>query len=114
MPKIVFIAHPIGGNVKANVKEVLKLCKELHTKDVIPLAPYLQALQYLDDAIPEERELGIAISRECFKRKIMDEVWLCGPTISKGMKEEIKLAKKYNIPIKFHNKELEKELKLVR
>jgi hypothetical protein len=111
MPKVVFIAHPIGGNVQANIKKVVKLCKELHTKDIVPIAPYLQTLQYLNDNIPEERELGIDICREYFKRKTMDELWICGSVISKGMKEEIKLAKKYNIPIKFHNKELEKEIK---
>ena len=43
---------------------------------------------------------------------MIDEVWLCSNKISKGMKEEIRLSKENNIPIKCYNKELEKEFSL--
>jgi hypothetical protein len=114
MPKIVYIAHQINGDIKANVKSVLKICKEIHSKEIIPFAPYLVAIQYLDDNVSEERALGIAANRECFKRGIVDEVWLCGSRISEGMRKEIKLAMQHNIPIRCHNKKLEKGLEKAR
>ena len=112
MPKIIYIAHQFANDPKGNIKRILNICKEVHSKDILPFTPYMAALHYLNDTIPEERALGMTLSAEFFKRKVIDEVWLCGSTISNGMKEEIKLAKKYNIPIKFHNKELEKVLKV--
>ena len=107
--KLVYIAHQVGGNTKDNVKKILQICHDIHKKDnnIIPFVPYLVALQYLDDAVIEERELGIQANAEHFKRKTMDEVWLCGPKISAGMEHEIKFALKYNISIKCYNPKLQ-------
>ena len=87
MPKLVYIAHPVAGDVKANVEDILRICKEMHTQEIVPFAPYLVALHYLDDHVEEERALGIAANRECFHRRVMDEVWLTGSRISRGMQE---------------------------
>ena len=97
--KTVFIGHPISGDIKGNVEKVLKICSELHTKDIIPVAPYLISLQYLDDKIVEDRELGMEANHECFHRRYVDELWLFGDRISDGMKKEILLAKEMNMPI---------------
>lgn len=99
MAKTVFIGHPIRGDVRGNVEKVLKICAEVHTKDIIPVAPYLVSLQYLDDGILEDRELGVEANHECFRRDYVDELWLFGDRISTGMWEEIRLAKEMNIPI---------------
>jgi len=98
--KTVFIAHPISGDIKGNVVKVLAICEKIHSKEIIPVAPYLVSLQYLDDEIIEDRKLGIAANLECFRRKYIDELWLYGDRISKGMKQEIKLALKLRISIK--------------
>lgn len=113
--KVVYIAHQVSGDIDGNIKKILQLCHDIHKADdnIIPFAPYLVALQYLDDNVHEERELGILANIEHFKRKTMDEIWLCGPKISKGMEQEIKLAKKYNIPIKCFNSELEPNFKSI-
>lgn len=42
--KTVFIGHPIGGDIEGNVEKVLKICAEVHTKDITPVAPYLVSL----------------------------------------------------------------------
>mgnify|MGYP001571157283 FL=1 len=110
MPKLVYIAHPVAGNVDENIRDVLRICKEVHTKETIPMAPYLVAVQYLNDHLNEERELGIVANIEHFKRKVMDETWVCGPRISEGMKEEIRLSTEYGIPIKCYNPKLKSEL----
>lgn len=98
--KTVFIAHPISGDIKGNVTKVLKICEKIHSEKIIPIAPYLVSLQYLDDKIIEDRKLGINANIECFHRKYIDELWLFGDKISKGMKQEIMLALKLKIPIK--------------
>ncbi len=97
--KIVFVAHPISGDVKGNMKKVLKICAEIHTRNIIPIAPYLVSLQYLNDEVIEDRELGMAANHEHFYRKFVDELWLFGDRISSGMIEEIKLARKMGIPV---------------
>ncbi|MFH1030753.1 MAG: hypothetical protein V1770_05875 [bacterium] len=43
------------------------------------------SLQYLDDEVTEDRESGIDANLECFERGYIDELWLFGDFISKGM-----------------------------
>ena len=97
--KTVFVGHPVGGNIKGNIEKVLKICSEVHTKEIIPVAPYLISLQYLNDGAIEDRELGMEANHECFRRRYVDELWLFGDRISPGMEKEILLAKEMQIPI---------------
>ncbi len=100
MAKIIYIAHPVGGDVQGNVKKILEICKKVHSKDLIPIAPYLQGLHYLDDSNPEDRALGILTNREYFTRRFFDELHVYGYKLSNGVKGEIKLAVENEIPIK--------------
>ena len=63
------------------------------------MAPYLVALQVLDDKIVEERALGIEANHACLERRFVDELWLFGDRISEGMRGEIELAHKFGIPV---------------
>lgn len=99
MPKTVFIAHPIAGDVNGNMKKVLKICQMVHAKEIIPVAPYLVALQYLNDEVVEDRALGTEANLECFHRRYIDELWLYGNRISEGMKGEIRVAVKYHVSV---------------
>lgn len=97
--KVVFIGHPVSGDVEGNIKKILDVCKQAHKRNIIPCVPYLVSLQYLNDDIVEDRELGIEANLECFHRGYIDELWLFGDRISKGMRQEIELAKELGIPI---------------
>ena len=97
--KTVFIAHPIAGDIEGNMKKVLAICKQIHTQEIIPVAPYLVSLQYLNDEVVEDRQLGVEANLECFRRGYIDELWLFGDHISTGMKEEILLAKQLHVPV---------------
>ena len=108
--KTVFIAHPIAGDVKGNFKRVLAICEQIHSKTIIPVAPYLVSLQYLNDEVIEDRNLGILANTECFKRRYVDELWLFGNRISKGMKKEIILAALFDIHVKAKTEATRKEL----
>ena len=72
--------------------------------------PYIVSLQYLDDAIIEERRLGIDANLICFYKHFIDELWLFGDRISEGMKEEVLLAIKLDIPVIPKTSETEKML----
>lgn len=97
--KIVYIAHPVSGNVEENVIKILALCKKYHTAKVFPFAPYLVSLQYLDDNVPKDREKGVKANIELFERGFIDELWVCGYKVSRGMEKEIELAERLRIPI---------------
>ena len=97
--KTVFVAHPIAGDITGNVAKVLAICKELHSDEIIPVAPYLGSLQYLNDDVPEDRELGTDANLECFCRGYIDELWLFGDRITSGMEQEIWLALDLGIPV---------------
>lgn len=112
--KVVYIAHPIRGNAKENIQKILHICRETHLSGVIPLAAYVTMFQYLDDGIPEERELGMEANGVLFERRAFDEVWLFGDYISEGMKAEIFLALQLDIPVIPKTPEMEKGLKELR
>jgi hypothetical protein len=111
--KTVFVAHPISGDVSQNLEKVLKICEDIHTKDLVPVAPYLVSLQYLDDGVIEDRELGVEANLECFRRGYVDELWLFGDKISSGMKKEVLLARKFNIPVVAKSPETKRDLEML-
>lgn len=92
--KIVYIAHPIGNDVKANLEKIRKIVRHINLTmpEIIPFVPYYADCVSMDDSIKEERERGIRNDMEFFKRKCFDELWLYGDCISNGMKAEIELA----------------------
>lgn len=110
--QIVYIAHPIGGDVARNVALVEDRCRLIYQDkpDVIPLAPYLMALRYLNDAVPEDRLRGTAGNKEFFDRKVMDEVWLFGDRISHGMWEEVLWSRSLGIRVRPMSKRVHLDL----
>lgn len=97
-PKFVFIAHPISGDVQGNIAKVLRICKEIHSDSVIPVFPSMLWREYLSDS-PEDKALAKQVNEAYFSTGRVDEVRVFGDRISEGMKEEILLARKYNIPV---------------
>lgn len=97
--KIIYIAHPIGGDIEANVKSVLKIVKELNMSGlpIVPFAPYIVDVMALDDNDAEQRARGFENNRQLFD--FVDEVWLYGGLISYGMQTEIDWARELNIPV---------------
>ncbi len=61
---------------------------------------------FLDDAIPEERSLGLSMGLELLKR--CDEVWVFGNKITEGMESEIKAALELNILIQYFDERCER------
>lgn len=99
--KIVYIAHPIGGDVKGNIDKVLQIVRRVNLSDdsVVPFAPYIVDCLAMNDNIPEERSRGIANDHALFVSGVIDEVWLFGDRISAGMQGEIDLANSLGIKV---------------
>ena len=68
---------------------------------VIPLAPHTIFTQYLNDAVPEQREQGLRMGHELLER--------CD-TISQGMKDEIGLATFLQLPILYVSDDMVKNV----
>lgn len=108
--KTVYPAHPISGDVEGNLARVRAIVRELHfTPGIMPVAPYVADCGILDDSILTEREMGMKTVEEYFRRGMIDEVWLYGPKISAGMKNEILLAWDYGLPVEAQTQETVRE-----
>lgn len=91
-PLLVYIAHPMGGDIPGNKAKVLGICRAILSDSVIPFVPYLTAFDYLDDSDPDQRRMGMEMNRYFFEQKIIDVLLICGDRISSGVRSEIKLA----------------------
>ena len=62
-----------------------------------PVVPHLFYPQFLDDAVPEERKLGIELGLKALER--CSALWIVSLRISEGMSAEIKRAQELGIPV---------------
>ena len=114
MAKIVFISHPVRGDIKKNVESAIQIMKAVHTKDILPLAPYLESMYYLDPGNSEDNDKGMEVDFEILRKRFVDELWLCGPRISEGMRTEIQICLEKGIPVVCYNPELTEDLEKIK
>ena len=90
--KIAFIAHPIRGDVLANLRRIAAIGREINKNepDVIPFAPHFFDCHCLCDEVGHERERGMRNGR--YLLRMVDELRLYGDHISPGMQEEIQIC----------------------
>lgn len=88
---IVYICSPYAGDVEKNVKAAQSYSRFAADKGYIPVAPHLLFPQFLNDADPAERTLGLLFGNALMSK--CSEVWVFGSTISAGMEAEIKRAR---------------------
>ena len=102
---IVYICSPYAGDVEANVEAARKYSRFAVEQGRIPIAPHLLFTQFLNDANPRERQLGLffgnAIMSKC------SEVWVFGSNISSGMEAEIKRARWKNYRLRYFTTDCE-------
>ncbi|MBC7654366.1 MAG: hypothetical protein H7098_07830 [Oligoflexus sp.] len=98
--QIIYIAHPISGDVNENLKSIKNIYRYLSLKNkVIPFIPYIATIESLNDNNQKERLIGFSHNEAIFKSGIIDQLWLYGGIISEGMKIEIEWANDLGIPI---------------
>ena len=103
----VYICHPIKGDKKENLKNILKIVRiiNLTMPEVVPLTNYFADCLALCDEIEEERQKGLYNDRKLLESGIVDELWVFGDKITEGMLSEIKTAQECGIPVKYVDKE---------
>lgn len=97
--KVVYMAHPVSGDIPGNLAKARRWVRFLErTYDVAVVASWITECEIWDDTNPAHRAAGLkrdlAVLRRC------DELWLVGPQISKGMRFEAEHAKAHSIPIR--------------
>ena len=100
---IVYICSPYSGDIKANVAAARKYSRFAVDEGYIPIAPHLLFPQFLNDAEPAERELGLFFGNALMSK--CSEVWVFGKHISSGMEAEINLAKQNNYRLRYFTEE---------
>lgn len=104
MPKV-FISSPYAGDTEQNTLNARRYCAFAVKSGYIPFAPHLFFVQFLSDAVPEERELGVFMGMVFLDG--CKEVWVFGERISPGMAREIARAEKRGIVIRHFNEDCE-------
>ena len=90
----VYICSPYSGDVERNTELARRYSRLAVKKGFIPLAAHLLLPQF----ISEETERELAISLDLKILECCREIWVCGGTISEGMKTEILYARTLGIP----------------
>ena len=96
---LIYICSPLKGDVKRNIEKANYYARFAYSQGYIPLAPHTIFTQFLDDKNPKERKDGMAMGLELLEH--CAELWVCGTTVSKGMRTEINYARKKQIKIRW-------------
>lgn len=101
---IVYVCSPFSGDVVGNIEKARRYCRFAVDEGYIPIAPHLLFPQFLNDDKQVELELGLHFGNVLMSH--CSEVWVFGESISDGMAEEIKRAKRKNYLIRYFTSEL--------
>lgn len=102
---IVYICSPYAGDTDSNINAARKYSRHAVDNGFIPVAPHLLFPQFMNDADPKERELGLSFGNALMSK--CSEVWVFGSTISAGMAVEIKRAKWKNYRLRYFSENCE-------
>ena len=108
---LVFICSPFSGNEQTNIENARRYCRFAIDRGYAPFAPHLFFPQFMDDAVPEEREngifMGIIMLTKCAELWVFARSPGGGDRISKGMAQEIRKAESRSIPIRYFTTDCE-------
>ena len=102
---IVYLCSPYAGDTESNIKAAQKYSRFAVSKGYIPIAPHLLFPQFMNDADPAERKLGLFFGNALMSK--CSEVWVFGKRISAGMEAEIKRAQWKNYRLRYFNESCE-------
>jgi hypothetical protein len=102
--KLVYLAHPLGAPTKegilrnlAQAKLWYKWASDHYWPDHVFNMGWVLNCEVYDDASPEDRDRGMQRNYQHILR--CDELWLLGPTVSSGMEDEAKFARRCPMPV---------------
>jgi hypothetical protein len=95
----VYIASPYRGDVVRNTENALRYSLFAVKQNRVPICPHIYFTRFLNDDDESERKKGLNLALQMLKR--CKEVWVFGDVISEGMQNEIRIAKKRHITVKY-------------
>lgn len=102
---IVYICSPYAGDIDKNIKAARSYSRFAVDNGYIPIAPHLLFPQFMNDADPDERDLGLFFGNALMSK--CSEVWVFGNNITAGMTAEIKRARWKNYRLRYFTDDLE-------
>lgn len=119
----VYIASPLRGDMERNIENAKEYCRFAIQQNVLPMCPctakkggqpkagfceakvlsIIYFTLFLNDSEEIERRIGLMLGLQMLKR--CKEVWVFGGRISEGMANEIKIAEKRKIPVRYFTAE---------
>ena len=96
---VVYVCSPFSGDPAGNVEKAQHYCRFAVDSGYAPFAPHLFFPQFLDDGIPEERELGLFMAIIMLTK--CAELWVFGEQITRGMAQEIRKAESRGMIIRY-------------
>ena len=94
---IAYICSAYAGDVERNAEMARRYCRLAVDKGCVPIAPHL----WLPAILSEEKERDLALRMDLRLLDLCSEIWVCGETITKGMKLELQYALSTGIPVRF-------------
>ena len=98
---VVYICSRYSGDVKRNTELACRYSRLAVECGYVPLTPHLLLPQFLS----EETEREKAINLDLRFLSLCQELWVCGPDVSEGMRREIECAAEMKIPIRYIKEE---------
>jgi len=102
----IFVVSPYRAETQAgrvaNIRLAWALCEAVVQAGFAPFAPHLFYTEFLDDAHPVERELGISCGLAWLG--VASEVWVYAADVehcSSGMRAEIEVARRRGVRVVF-------------
>ena len=102
---IVFICSPYADDPVGNERRALSYCRFAVRRGCIPIAPHVYFTRFLDEANPQDRELGLFMGRVLLTKCV--ELWVFGSCVTAGMEREIAKAEERSMPIRYFTEDME-------
>lgn len=97
---VVYICSPYRGDPEKNAGKARRYSRFAVEQGAIPLAPHLLLPQYMK----EEKELILFMDLVLLGK--CSEVWVFGPEITDGMKQEIGKAKRKRMTVRYFTEDM--------
>ena len=99
MKKLVYICSPLRGDYEKNIDNAATYSRMAFRKGYIPITPHIYFTSFMDDTNSKDRSMAMSAGLQLLL--MCSEVWVFGlDNPSEGMRAEIALAIRHNIPIK--------------
>lgn len=106
---MVYVCSPYAGDINRNIENARRFSRFAVNEGFLPVTPHLLFTQFLNDANPDDREIGMFMGLVLLTK--CSELWVFGEKLSAGMQREIRKAQKRGIQIRYFNDECQEVLK---